>query len=352
MSEQNSRLNYIKTPIELVACPFFTLKEKEVIAEIISLSDKYLTNGGCCRTNKSLAFRHRITPEKISNIITTANRLGFVIDREDIVHIKKSSVGKSTRYSTERKLIMRIPEEWVIMGDLYNGAFIREDEELYELFLEIETELKSIKRTELDQEIVSEIIKSRFTRGKSKNLEGLNKNPQANNKSKIENKSRKRLKDISPELDSDIISPETKQTNPPETKQKLPVSPERIMPLWNRMAATAGLSPIQKITPGRQKHLKARLESLPHIKDWRTLFSKIEESSFLTGDNDRGWLCTFDWIIKSEDNLTKVLEGSYNNKEPKKKRTRITNDIRFGTVYGPSDEVINNGIKSTEGEKP
>jgi hypothetical protein len=216
MTDQNSRLNYIKTPIELVACPFFTLKEKEVVAEIISLSDKYLTNGGCCRTNKSLAFRHRITPEKVSNIITTANRLGFVIDREDIVHIKKSSVGKSTRYSTERKLIMRIPEEWVIMGDLYNGAFIREDEELYELFLEIETELKSIKRTELDQEIVSEIIKSRFTRGKSKNLEGLNKNPQANNKSKVLNKSKKRLKDISP--DSEINSSDDQKENPPEKK--------------------------------------------------------------------------------------------------------------------------------------
>jgi len=34
-------------------------------------------------------------------------------------------------------------------------------------------------------------------------------------------------------------------------------------------------------------------------------------SAFLNGNNQRGWTVDFDWIVKSEDNFTKVLEGKY-----------------------------------------
>lgn len=318
MTDQNSRLNYIKIPIELVACPFFTLKEKEVIAEIISLSDKYLTNGGCCRTNKNLAFRHRITPEKISNIITTANRLGFVTDREDIVHVKKSSVGKPSHYTTERKLIMRIPDEWIIMGDLYNAAFIREDEELYGLFLEIEAELKAIKRTEIDQEIVSEIIKSKFTRGKLKNLEGENKNPQANNKGKENNKSIKRLKDISPDSDSEIISSKDKKENPPAKR------------IYSRLSENLKetVSSVNKITLGTRTH------------QWPTHFRKLNEIDQVPipriwevlrwyGDHIGEEFVPECFSAESFRTKFNKLESAMTRQEPKKKRTRIKNDKIF-----------------------
>lgn len=346
MTDQNARLNYIKIPIELVACPFFTLKEKEVVSEILSLSDKYLTNGGCCRTNKNLAFRHRITPEKVSNIITTANRLGFVIDREDIVHIKKSSVGKATRYSTERKLIMRIPDEWVIMGDLYNAAFIREDEELYELFLEIEAELKAIKRTEIDQETVSEIIKSKFTRGKLKNLEGQNKNPQANNKSKEENNSRKRLKDISlKEKNTSSVSednklPETKQTNPPEKR------------IYSRLSENLKetVASINKITLGtRTNSWPAHFRKLAEID--KVPVARIRQVLRWYADHIGEEFVPECFSAESFRTKFNKLELAMGRDEPKKKsrtRTRMTNDIRTGVSYGSDDMVINN---QTEGEK-
>jgi hypothetical protein len=140
-------------------------------------------------------------------------------------------------------------------------------------------------------------------------------------------------------------------------KQKLPVSPERIVSLWNRMAATtAELKPVSRITPARRKHIAARLQLLPTIRDWRNLFSKVEENDFLKGKSERGWTCSLDWLIKNEDNPIKVIEGSFDwgvkySAEPKKKRTRIKNDKIFNTDFGGPDKVINNGIK-TEGEKP
>lgn len=41
-------------------------------------------------------------------------------------------------------------------------------------------------------------------------------------------------------------------------------------------------------------------------------FKKVQKSSFLKGDNERGWKASFDWVMKV-DNLIKVIEGNYDN---------------------------------------
>ena len=45
----------------------------------------------------------------------------------------------------------------------------------------------------------------------------------------------------------------------------------------------------------------------------KTLFEKMQNSSFLKGDNRRGWKATFDWLISNGENWRKVLEGNYDN---------------------------------------
>lgn len=40
--------------------------------------------------------------------------------------------------------------------------------------------------------------------------------------------------------------------------------------------------------------------------------NKAAESDFLNGKNDRGWVATFDWLMKP-NNFVKVLEGNYDN---------------------------------------
>ena len=39
----------------------------------------------------------------------------------------------------------------------------------------------------------------------------------------------------------------------------------------------------------------------------------MTEIPFLEGQNDRGWVATFDWIIANDNNAVKVLEGNYPN---------------------------------------
>jgi hypothetical protein len=72
---------------------------------------------------------------------------------------------------------------------------------------------------------------------------------------------------------------------------------------------------IRTISGAREKAIKARLEHYS-LEDFRSLFEKAEDSSFLKGVNDRNWSATFDWLI-NEANMTKVLEDNYRDKRRK-----------------------------------
>lgn len=304
MSEQNSRFNYIKIQIELIACPFFTYKEKEIISEIINISDKYLEKGGCSRTNKNLAFRHRTSASKISNVITTANRLGFVINREDEVHKRKSETGRSTLYSTERKIIMRLPEEWQIMGDLYNGAFVKEDMEMYRQFILIENELKQIDPQDITQEKVKEIL---FKHLDSPPYLKISTPP-----------NRKKSPPILKNLPAIYKGENNKRENNKKTLcQK--ISPESIISLWNKLAKENELPSISKLTPSRKSKILSRCKSsdLSSSADWEKLFDKIPNCPFLLGDGNTGWKVSFDWLVHNDENYVKVLEGLYDEKKKK-----------------------------------
>jgi hypothetical protein len=51
----------------------------------------------------------------------------------------------------------------------------------------------------------------------------------------------------------------------------------------------------------------------------------VRESSFLMGDNDRGWTADFDWIFKPT-NFVKILEGKYGNSHATSKRDRVADE--------------------------
>ena len=64
----------------------------------------------------------------------------------------------------------------------------------------------------------------------------------------------------------------------------------------------------------RTREIKNRISAGYTYQDFEELFKKAEASSFLKGNNNRNWNATFDWLIK-EQNMIKVLEGNYDNKE-------------------------------------
>lgn len=79
----------------------------------------------------------------------------------------------------------------------------------------------------------------------------------------------------------------------------------RIMHSWNAL----GVSSVKSISNNRLTLVKARIAE--HGLDvFLEAIKNINESPFLLGQNKKGWVITFDWLIKPS-NFTKVLEGNY-----------------------------------------
>ena len=70
---------------------------------------------------------------------------------------------------------------------------------------------------------------------------------------------------------------------------------------------------LKTLSDSRKKAIKARFNSGYTYDDFKKLFEKAEQSTFLKGSNKNNWSATFDWLIK-DSNMAKVLDGNYDNK--------------------------------------
>lgn len=91
------------------------------------------------------------------------------------------------------------------------------------------------------------------------------------------------------------------------------------------------LARVERVTESRRKHIKARLAGNSR-EELTVAFHKANESNFLCGENSRGWKADFDWLMKNDSNITKVLEGKYDNKMSKTDQAFIDayNNIKGG----------------------
>ena len=86
---------------------------------------------------------------------------------------------------------------------------------------------------------------------------------------------------------------------------------EKIVNLFNSICQ--GLPHIRDLTDRRRKAIRDAAQRVESYGGWEKLFRTIQHSDFLTG-RDGAWTnCGFDWILKPQ-NLTKIMEGNYRNK--------------------------------------
>ena len=105
-----------------------------------------------------------------------------------------------------------------------------------------------------------------------------------------------------------------------------------VMEMYN--AICVSLPKAEKMTPGRQKAIKARYAEGYTDDTFREVFEKAQASAFLRGANDRNWHADFDWLLNS-NNAAKVLEGKYANK-----KSEPVNQTSWDP-NGPSVQIVN-----------
>ena len=96
-----------------------------------------------------------------------------------------------------------------------------------------------------------------------------------------------------------------------EISQKDRFPYKEITDLYNQICTD--LPACVKLSEARKKAIRARLSSGYTVEDFKTLFQKTKDSSFLTGGNNRNWIAGFDWLIR-DGNMAKVLEGNYDDR--------------------------------------
>lgn len=85
---------------------------------------------------------------------------------------------------------------------------------------------------------------------------------------------------------------------------------------WNELPdAITKISTLKKDTQ-RYKMLSQRVNEYGENKVLEAI-EKIKQSSFLQGNNNKGWTITFEWFVRP-NNFVKVLEGNYADKKIQK----------------------------------
>ena len=101
-----------------------------------------------------------------------------------------------------------------------------------------------------------------------------------------------------------------------ESKEGVPdgtLSPARVVELWNEIS-NGTLPHVRMLTPGRRKHIALRLGADAERQKpewWTSLFRRVVESAFCRGENNRKWRANLDFVVRSEDQIARILEGQY-----------------------------------------
>lgn len=161
---------------------------------------------------------------------------------------------------------------------------------------------------------------------KYQNIEGMDKIREQNRIRKQNQRERQKImieQDMSRDMSRDITQQNKiknkKEDIDKEKDNKLIVSKDticqtdvrRVIEEWNKLQEV-GINPIRDIKPSskRCQLLKGRIREYG-IDEVLNAINNVRNSDFLRGENNRGWMITFDWFVKP-NNFIKTLEGNYN----------------------------------------
>lgn len=129
------------------------------------------------------------------------------------------------------------------------------------------------------------------------------------------------------EIDSSPVSP--------VGEPQVPAS--KIIDLYNELCKN--LQPVKILTEKRRKAINARIREHGFEKV-SLMLQNASKSSFLAGQNNRGWTADLDWLFKPE-NFAKTLEGKYDDRNKPEFQGTVTNgkDSNFSYLEGAFERL-------------
>lgn len=131
-----------------------------------------------------------------------------------------------------------------------------------------------------------------------------------------ENKKERRKEDIESNRITLSSTSDEVEVSKPKVEQ---VQWKKIVEMWNETCKS--FPKVFSLSENRKNKMRLRVSEMggseKAMEILKGIFAKMEESSFLKGDNRRGWKASFDWLFENDKNWVKVWEGNYDNEKPK-----------------------------------
>lgn len=112
-------------------------------------------------------------------------------------------------------------------------------------------------------------------------------------------------------------------------ENKLKIDYQKIVDIFNSFRNQ--MPEVKKITPSRKTAIRLRIKEYG-LNGLGEMFQKASNSSFLNGENDRGWIADFDWLMQPR-NFIKVYEDNYKNKKNGKSNTVGQSRVQFSESF-------------------
>lgn len=93
--------------------------------------------------------------------------------------------------------------------------------------------------------------------------------------------------------------------------------PSEFASAWNQRCGT--LPRVERLSSGRLRKLQTRINRGLTLVRFCEAINGCTSKPFLSGDNDRGWTATFDWLIANDENVEKAIMNPYGGNNGKAK---------------------------------
>lgn len=141
---------------------------------------------------------------------------------------------------------------------------------------------------------------------------------------------------------------EIKETNKIDNTQKLlPSSNQKVymqvVEMYNQICSN--MPKVRELTDNRKKAIQ-RILKHHDIGTLKEVFEKANSTSFLLGDNDKGWKANLDFILK-EDKFVCIMEGKYDSRKKNVEGVKLNK----ATYTDKEREEIKRGIANGRYER-
>ena len=266
------------------------------------------------------------------DLLLVANyRDSVIYVRGNKVDVKRGQIAKSqdffaTRWKWSRGKVIRFLDELQKCGQI-----VQQKSNVITLISVVNYEYYQQDGTTDEPQTDSRQYNKRTTGGTTDEPQIVQPNERRIKKNKEDNKetslTRGKEKTAAVETAPSSASDEAEAPKPIKSEKRENLPFKEIKELWN--AVCVGYPKLHSLSESRKNKMRNRVAEMGGAEKalllLREIFTKMQVSNFLRGDNKRGWKASFDWLFENDKNWVKVYEGNYDNRPDTAPRYRTNN---------------------------